>query len=219
MMASGFRQSSHRVQSAESLHWYACYTRGRHEKKVASHLDSRRIETFLPVHRLEVQWSDRRKTVDRPLFPSYVFARFRTDELPQVLSTRGLVTILRAGGAPAVIPDEEIQNVRRFADAVTGYRIIPEREILIQAGDRVRVLTGPFAGIEGLAVLRRGRRHLIVALSTVGEGLTVDLDGACLQVIGSGSPRAQVVDHRIDGSGGALADAHRVVAAASTSHV
>jgi transcriptional antiterminator RfaH len=192
MISSGFRQSSsHGAHSGESPRWYACYTRGRHEKKVAAHLDSRGIETFLPVHRLEVQWSDRRKTADRPLFPSYVFARFATSELPQVLSTRGLVTILRAGGTLAAIPDEEIENVRRFAEAITGSRIVPEREALIEAGDRVRVLTGPFAGIEGVAVLRRGRRRLLVALTTVGEGLAVDLDGASLQVIGPGTPQAR----------------------------
>ena len=190
MTSSGSGPSSHRPQAAESLCWYACYTRGRHEKKVASHLDARRIETFLPVHRLEVQWSDRRKTVDRPLFPSYVFARFRTSELPQVLNTRGLVTIIRAGGALAVIPDQEIENVRRFADAITGHRIVPEREALIEPGDRVRVLTGPLAGIEGAVVVRRGRRRLLVALSTVGEGLMVDLDDACLQAIGPGGALA-----------------------------
>jgi transcription antitermination factor NusG len=215
MNSSGFRQSSHGAQSAERPGWYACYTRGRHEKKVASQLDMRGIETFLPVQRLEVQWSDRRKTADRPLFPSYVFARFGTSELPQVLSTRGLVTILRAGGTLAVIPDEDIENVRRFADAATGHRVVPEREPLIEAGDRVRVLTGPFAGVEGVAVLRRGRRRLLVALSTVGEGLTVDLDGASLQVIGSDGPRAQAADHRAEGSDAALA----VAADVSTSCV
>jgi transcription antitermination factor NusG len=177
------------AQPAESLRWYACYTRGRHEQKVASHLDSRSIETFLPVHRLDVQWSDRRKTVTRPMFGSYVFARFRESELPQVLSTRGLVTILRAGGRLAAIPDEEIENVRRFADAVSDHRIVPERETLIEAGDRVRVLTGPFAGIEGVAVLRRGRRRLLVSWSAVAEGLTVDLDGASLQVVAAAGPQ------------------------------
>jgi transcription antitermination factor NusG len=151
---------------------------------VASYLDSRRIESFLPVHRLDVQWSDRRKTVSRPLFPSYVFARFQESELPQVLSTRGLVTVLRSGGALAAIPDHEIENVRRFARVITDHGITPEREPLIEAGDRARVATGPFAGIEGVAVVRRGRGRLLVALGAVGEGLAVDLDGACLQAAG-----------------------------------
>jgi transcription antitermination factor NusG len=186
-MISNQLHPPHRARPADSPAWYACYTRGRHEQKVASHLDSRRIETFLPVHTLDVQWSDRRKTVVRPLFSSYLFARFRESELPQVLSTRGLVTILGAGGRLAAIPDEEIENVRRFADAVSNHRIVPERETLIEAGDRVRVLTGPFAGIEGVALLRRGRRRLLVSLSTVAEGLAVDLDSASLQMIGSGS--------------------------------
>ncbi|HEU0053494.1 MAG TPA: UpxY family transcription antiterminator [Longimicrobium sp.] len=206
MMSSGFGQSQHRAHAADELRWYACYTRGRHEKKVTSHLDSRRIETFLPVHRLDVQWSDRRKTVDKPLFPSYVFARFRTSELQQVLNTRGLVTIIRAGGALAVIPDQEIENVRRFASAIAGHRIVPEREAVIEPGDRVRVLTGPLAGIEGAVVVRRGRRRLLVALSTVGEGLMVDLDDACLQRVG---PRGPVAHRPLDGAGGPPADAAR----------
>lgn len=190
MTSSEFDRPSREVQSAEGSAWYACYTRGRHEKKVASHLGSRKIETFLPVQRLDVQWSDRRKTVDLPLFPSYVFAKFPTIELPQVLNTRGLVTVLRTGGRLAAIPDQEIENVRRFADVVTDHRIVPEREPLVEAGDRVRVVTGPFEGIEGVAVLRRGRRRLLVALGTVAEALAVDLDGASLQVIGAGSPRS-----------------------------
>lgn len=185
MISSGFGRAPAGVQSPESLCWYACYTRGRHEKKVASNLESRGIEIVLPVHRVEVRWSDRMKTVERPLFPSYVFARFPTSELQQVLNTRGLVTILRSGSALAAIPDDEIENVRRFAAAVSDHRVTPERETAIEAGDRVRVLTGPFAGIEGVALVRRGRRRLLVALSTVGEGLAVDLDDASLQVIGS----------------------------------
>lgn len=190
MISSGFGRVPDGVRSPESLHWYACYTRGRHEKKVASNLESRGIEIALPLHRVEVRWSDRWKTVERPLFPSYVFARFAASELPQVLNTRGLVTILRSGGAPAAIPDEEIENVRRFAAAVSDHRVTPEREAVIEAGDRVRVLTGPFAGIEGVALLRRGRRRLLVALAPVGEGLAVDLDDASLQVIAPGGVSA-----------------------------
>jgi transcription antitermination factor NusG len=190
MISSELRPPSREARSAECPAWYACYTRGRHEKKVASHLHSRRIETFLPVRRLDVQWSDRRKSVDLPLFPSYVFARFPMIELPQVLSTRGLVAILRTGGRPAAIPDGEIDNVRRFADVVAAHRIVPERETLAEAGDRVRVVAGPFRGIEGVAVLRRGRRRLLVALGALPEGLAVDLDGAALQVIGAGGPQA-----------------------------
>lgn len=186
MLSGALRLPPHEeVRAAEDSRWYACYTRGRHEKKVAMHLDSRNIETFLPIHRVNVQWSDRRKTVDLPLFPSYVFARFEAGELPQVLNTRGLVTILRNAGRLAVIPDGEIDNLRRFAEVLTDQRIVPEREALIEIGSRVRVVTGPFAGIEGVAVLRRGGARLRVSLSTVGEGLLVDLDDASLEVVGA----------------------------------
>jgi transcription antitermination factor NusG len=190
MLFGELRGPSREAGSAEGSRWYACYTRGRHENKVASHLDSRHIETFLPVHREDVQWSDRRKTVERPMFPSYVFARFESSEVQQVMNTRGLVTILRAGGKLAAIPDEEIENLRRFAEVLSDRGIVPEREPVIEAGDRVRVVSGPFAGIDGVAVLRRGRTRLRVSLSTVAEGLLVDVDDASLEsleVTGTGA--------------------------------
>lgn len=187
MLFGELRGPSRKAGSAEGSRWYACYTRGRHENKVASHLDSRQIETFLPLHREDVQWSDRRKTVERPMFPSYVFARFETSELPQVMNTRGLVTIVQTGGKLAAISDEEIENLRRFAEAIADNGIVAEREPVIEAGDRVRVVSGPFAGVEGVAVLRRGRTRLRVSLSSVGEGLLVDVDDASLEMAGAGA--------------------------------
>jgi hypothetical protein len=91
----------------------------------------------------------------------------------------------------SAVPSAGLKGRFSVADAVSGHRIVPERETLIEAGDRVRVLTGPFAGIEGVAVPRRGRRRLLVSWSTVAEGLTVDLDGASLQVIAAAGPRPQ----------------------------
>ena len=190
MTLGELRRFSEGLQVQESLSWYACYTRGRHEKMVATQFGLRRIEVFLPVHKRDVQWSDRTKAVSYPLFPGYVFARFRQRDLPQVLNTRGLVTVLQAGGRLAAIPDEEIENVRRCASAMNDHGILAEREPLVEAGDRVRILSGPLAGVEGVVLQRRGCKRLLVTLSTVGEGLSIDLGGASLEVIGSGSPLA-----------------------------
>ncbi len=80
--------------------WYACYTRGHHEKRVATTLRDHQIESFLPTHSQERRWSDRIKKIASPLFPSYVFARFRLRELPRVLDVAGVVTVVRAGVTP-----------------------------------------------------------------------------------------------------------------------
>ena len=61
-------------------HWYACRTKARAEKKVAEVLERHSVECYLPLVERERQWADRTKRVQFPMFPGYVFARFRLDE-------------------------------------------------------------------------------------------------------------------------------------------
>ena len=61
-------------------YWYAIYTRSRFEKKIAADLTSKGLESFLPLHEVIRFWSDRKKKVEMPLFPSYVFVHANTKE-------------------------------------------------------------------------------------------------------------------------------------------
>jgi transcription antitermination factor NusG len=83
------RQDRAPAELYEAPHWYACYTRARHEKRVDEQLAERGLETYLPLLARERQWSDRRKVVEFPLFPGYVFCRFTLDELHEVLTVPG----------------------------------------------------------------------------------------------------------------------------------
>jgi len=164
--------------------WYACYTRGHYEKRVAAHLQERQIESFLPTHSEEHHWSDRTKRVAYPLFPSYVFARFRAADLSCVLNIEGLVTIVRAGTTLLTIPDDEIANVRRFAETADRYGIAPVPEPFVDVGEHVRVTAGPLAGVEGIVLeWRRARTRVLIGLQAVGQGLSVNVDTSSLQRI------------------------------------
>src|SRR5437868_15292617 len=77
-------------------HWYAWYTRARHEKQVEQLLQQRGCESYLPLAPMLRQWKDRKKLVQFPLFPSYVFGRFTLKEIHGVLTTPGVSTIVRA---------------------------------------------------------------------------------------------------------------------------
>ncbi|SRR6266566_5350807 len=164
--------------------WYACYTRGHHEKRVATTLRDHQIESFLPTHSQERRWSDRIKKIASPLFPSYVFARFRLRELPRVLDVAGVVTVVRAGVTPVTIPDEEIENVRRFAEAADLHGIVPTIEPFVEVGERVRIDAGPLRGVVGVVLeWRRGRTRVLIGLQAVGQGLSVNVDTASLRRI------------------------------------
>ena len=53
------------------LRWFAIWTRSRHERAVYDQLTERGIEAFLPTVASWSRWKDRKKKIDRPLFPGY----------------------------------------------------------------------------------------------------------------------------------------------------
>ncbi len=164
--------------------WYALYTRARHEKQVDARLRQRGIEAYLPLIPRERQWHDRKKIVSWPLFPSYVFARFAPRALSPVLGTSGVASVVRLNGKPAPISDEEIENVRRFAAAVTETGLDPQPTPLVSEGQSVRIVSGPLCGVEGRVVERRGRgRVLVVGIRAIGQGLKLEVDEAWLKPI------------------------------------
>jgi transcription antitermination factor NusG len=164
----------------ETPNWYALHTRSRHEKPVASLLQRQGIESYLPLLARQNRWKDRVKLVHLPLFPGYVFARFTLDGLTQVLSTHGVFTIVAVAGHPTPIPAQEIDNVRRAAEAAAQAGAELETAFLVEEGTRVRVAAGPFQGVEGTVVERRGRQRVVVGITALGRALEVDIRAADL---------------------------------------
>ncbi len=185
MAIASFETPSQAVPAAlyAEPHWYACYTRARHEKQVEGLLAQKGLESYLPTVPQLRQWKDRKKLVAWPLFPSYVFARFTLRDVHDVLVVPGVSTIVRADGRPTPIPDEELANVRRFVEVVAETGTVPEVRPLIHEGDWVRIVDGPFVGVEGRVVERRGRRRVLVGLGAIGQGIEVDIATQLLKVI------------------------------------
>jgi transcription termination/antitermination protein NusG len=171
------------AEDAQVVRWYACYTRARHEKRVDEQLRERGIDSYLPLVPRVSQWKDRRKVVEWPLFPSYVFGRFALTDTHRVLSIPGVSTIVRVNGRPVPIPEEELANVRLFARALRGGDAELEHRPFVEEGQWVEVMDGPFRGVRGVVVQRRGRRRVLIGVKAIGQGLEVNLDTAMLRPI------------------------------------
>jgi transcriptional antiterminator NusG len=103
------------LNSFDDAKWFALYTTSRHEKRVAQHLDQRRIEFFLPLYRSQGKWSDGSKvTLELPLSPSYLFVRIQRNQRAGVLDVPGaLAVVIGTGGQPAAIPESSVDMLRR----------------------------------------------------------------------------------------------------------
>jgi transcription antitermination factor NusG len=170
-------------EQAARERWFACYTRARHEKRVAALLRERDIESYLPLVSRISQWKDRRREVEWPMFPSYVFARIEPAELHRIVTLAGIAAIVRTNGAPVLIRDEDIANVRRFAAALRRGGVAAEPVPYLEEGQWVEVCGGPLEGVRGMVVQRRTRRRVLVGLKAIGQALEVDVDVASLRAV------------------------------------
>ncbi|HEX2166783.1 MAG TPA: UpxY family transcription antiterminator [Longimicrobiales bacterium] len=165
------------------LRWYACYTRARHEKQVDRLLQERGFDTFLPLVPRVSQWKDRKKIVEWPLFPSYVFSRFALTDAQRVVATPGVAGLVKTEGRPTPIADDEVENVRRFAHALAGGDVEVEHRPYLAEGEWVEVMDGPFQGIRGVVVEQRNRRRVLIGLKAIGQALEIDIDTRALRPV------------------------------------
>ena len=113
--------------------WYAVYTKAQCEKKVASLLTKKKIENFCPLNRriLNSQ-SSRRKILQEPLFPSFVFAYLSPAEMYGVKQTSDVISFLYWLGNPAVIKTPEIENIDFFVNSYFNVKL--EKTVVNPAG-------------------------------------------------------------------------------------
>src|SRR6266571_5532693 len=95
-------------------HWYAVYTRSRHEKQVEAMLRRQSLQTYLPLRRAWSRRRDRRVTVDLPALPGYLFVRCALygEVRAQIKKTPGVIHLVENAGRACVIPPIQIDSLR-----------------------------------------------------------------------------------------------------------
>lgn len=154
------------------LKWYALYTCPRHEKCVAQQIEQRSIACFLPLYRSVRHWRDRNKELELALFPGYVFVHLALKDRFRVLQLPSAVRLVSFNGQPAVLPEAEIEGLRRRL--VRGGRVEPHP--YLRVGRRVRVCSGPMQGLEGIIVRRKDRCRLVFSLDLIMRSVAVEVD-------------------------------------------
>lgn len=157
--------------------WYAVYTWARHEKRVIAQMKQRQINSFLPLYRSIHRWKDRRKEIELALFPSYVFVHLRLRDRVRVLEVPGAVHIVSSRGVPVPLAEDEIESLRRGTEGSLKMEPHP----YLQAGRRVRVRSGPMAGLEGILLRRKEGLRLVVSIEILMRAVAVEIDEADIQ--------------------------------------
>src|SRR5437868_6343641 len=154
--------------------WYALQTRPRHEKKVVAELQEKKIDSYLPLLTQVHRWSDRRKVIQLPLFPNYVFVHADLD--PHVRSAARRISGVLAFVGPQrealAIPDSQIEDIRTLLSTKVAFTPYPFPKI----GQRVRVRGGALDGVEGILVTN-GHRRLVISVESIHRSLSMTIEG------------------------------------------
>ncbi len=154
--------------------WYAVHTRSRHEAKVARQLHAMALEVFLPRLTVLSRRRDRRKFLEVPLFPGYLF--IYTDLQPwiyqEIIRLFGVVRILGTKDSFSPVPGETVESIRTVV--ASGRPYWPRS--FLRNGSKVRIIDGPLAGVTGTVVARRAKkRKLVVSVELFRRAVAVEL--------------------------------------------
>ncbi len=158
-------------------YWFVAIVNHNSEKQSSEKLNNMGIENYLPTQtELRVWKNGRKNKVDRIVIPSIIFVYCTEQKRKEIVGLPFIFRFMtdRAGtssdspGKPlAIIPDEQIRRLK----FMLGQSDIPVEitEKPFKAGDKVRVIRGDLAGLEGEVLdFRNSKSELIVTLDFLG---------------------------------------------------
>ena len=159
--------------------WYAAYTKPRHEKRVTVQMGRKCIECFVPIYRSVRRWKDRRKELELPLFPGYVFVHMALSERLQVLQLPGVAHFVSFHGKPAPLPTVEIEALRNGL----ARNALAQPHPYLKVGRRVKIHSGPMAGMEGVLVRRKDTFRVVLSIHLIQRSVAVEVDEAEIEPV------------------------------------
>jgi len=166
--------------------WFVLGVAPRHEKAVSQLLRQKGYDTFLPLYVRSHKYARRTREFELPLFPGYLFCRLDPMLRMPILTTPGVLQFIGAGRTPIPVPDDEIEALRRAAEA--GIPMIPHP--YWKTGQTGRITSGPLNGIEGIVVQAKNiqgknieasnQLKLVLSISLLQRSVLLEIDSDCV---------------------------------------
>ena len=163
--------------------WVAAYTSPRAEKMVTDRIDADlHLETYLPLHRVLRKWSDRMKSVEVPLIPSYTFIKMCERDIWRVRDVKGICGFVSFPSTGiAIIRQSEIDSLRRLADSMESVYVHNTNQL--HKGTPVQIVAGYLKGMKGTIVKDCKDGNFSIDIRKLNISLVVSVEQDVLQAI------------------------------------
>ena len=153
--------------------WHVLYIKSRTEKKAYQALCEKGIETYLPLQQKLRQWSDRKKIVEIPLFPGYIFVNVPRSEYDNALKTNNVVCYVTFEGKAAIIRSQDIENLKQILKQDKVQIELTTEDLSL--GDKVEILSGPLMGMKGELVEFKGKKKVGIRIKQINYMVMVEI--------------------------------------------
>jgi transcription antitermination factor NusG len=159
--------------SAFQKGWYLIYTKPRHEKKVHKYLSEKGITSFLPMKKKVQVFNNRKRVIDFPLFPSYIFIYLNDIvEYYTGADMGGVLYYVKDGREVARVSETVIDNVKIVTEHADNIEV---SDIGFQAGQRTVIREGALAGLSCEIIEVNCRQKLLVRIDLLKRNLLLTL--------------------------------------------
>lgn len=161
--------------------WYVVRCKPREDARAVEHLGNQGFEAFAPECLVTRRVGTVRRKQREPMFPGYAFVRLSStkQDWSVLRSTRGVMQLVRFGSTAPRVPQTVVDEMRRL----DGLDLDAKAATRLKPGDGVRVLDGPFAGLQGVYAQREGMLRACVLLECMQQQVRVTVPDAQLAPI------------------------------------
>jgi transcription antitermination factor NusG len=159
------------IREAHEGAWVAVQVRAGFERPVSVALQTRGYVEFVPTYTPRYQRAAPRQGW-RVLFPGYVFCRYIRFPAFRIVEIPGVVRLVGFGNKVALIPDEEIEDIRKIVASDAATRVIPP----IPEGGRIEVVNGPLKGVTGVLSRHKSKDWVVISVSLLSRSVAVEVN-------------------------------------------
>lgn len=167
------------MTEARCYPWYVMRTRSRQEKVVANCLRTKKITVFLPQQDIVRRTNGRRRVVNCPLFPGYIFVQPLPEQFPCLRFIPGSCGLIFTGREPAQMPEKDLEAVRVIVDSDVPLSVFEE----LIPGRKIEVLSGPLKGIRGELVRVMNECRLVINAHLLNKSVCVEIGSHDIQAL------------------------------------
>ena len=141
--------------------WFVLNAQSGHEKKVRTniltrlknlHLEDKVYDVVIPTDEVVEIRNGKKVNVEKKTFPGYVLVRMDLDDETwyQIRNTPSVIGFVGSGKMPQSLSRREIERILGSNEEVEVKKESPKFKPDFEAGETVRVTTGPFADFNGI---------------------------------------------------------------------